>query len=270
MTGASSGAIPTSSYGVNHLATKFVEIDRGDGDGSHRCYEATLTLYVQIPAGVTSQPTFYWSAGGSPAVPLSIVGSKATAVVPWDTCNWSTKGYLSLPNTSMVDGTSFTVSGALSVDLGKPASSASPPGPTSQYGSTIDAATISSVPELSLFGPQLLRLAADDTQLRVIVQSSGEGSAVFALGSSALASVQLRAGGNRIQLPLPAALLRTLRRSSATMLLSMTPVAPDGTTKGSSVTRQVQITRPVKTKVTVKSHVKPVRPKPAKRLHRAK
>ena len=32
-TGATTGAIPTQSFGVNHLATKFVEIDRGDGDG---------------------------------------------------------------------------------------------------------------------------------------------------------------------------------------------------------------------------------------------
>src|SRR6185312_13384966 len=139
-TGASSGAIPTTSYGVNHLATKFVEIDRGDGDGSHACYEATLSLKVQIPTGVTTQPTFYWAAGGSAPVPLAISGSSATATVPWDTCKWSSKGYLSLPNTSMIDGTSFTVSGTLTVNFGEPATASTPPGQTVQYGGTTDTA----------------------------------------------------------------------------------------------------------------------------------
>jgi hypothetical protein len=258
LTGASTGAIPSQSFGVNHLATKFVEIDRGDGAGDHACYEATLKLDVQIPAGVTSQPTFYWSGGGSSPVPLAISGSTATATVPWDTCKWSSKGFLSLPNTSLSNGTSFAVSGKLTVDFTKPAAAATPPAQSSQYGGTVDASTLSTVPELSLFGPSILKLASGDKVLRLIVHSDGDGSASFALGSTKLGSVAVRAGGNDIRVALPTSLLQTLRRSAGTFVLSMTPIAPDGTTAGAAQTRKVLVARP------------PVK-KPTKKLaHRAK
>ena len=149
-TGTSSGAIPSQSFGINHLATKFVEIDRGDGDGSHQCYVATLTLNVQIPAGVTSQPTFYWAGGGSTPVPLTVAGNTATATVPWDTCLWKTSGYLSLPNTSLVDGTSFVVSGTLKVDFTTPASAAVPPAQANQFGQVIVRILVLGAPSISL------------------------------------------------------------------------------------------------------------------------
>ena len=75
--GSSTGAIPSATFGINHLATTFVEIDRGDGDGSHQCYAATLTLNVQIPAGVTSSRP---STG--PAVAPSPFRSRSRATPP--------------------------------------------------------------------------------------------------------------------------------------------------------------------------------------------
>jgi hypothetical protein len=242
-TGASTGPIPSQSFGVNHLATKFVEIDRGDGAGDHACYEASLQLDVQIPTGVTSQPTFYWSGDRSTPVPLTITGSKATTTVLWDTCSWSSKGFLSLPNTSLSNGTSFTVSGKLTVDFSKPTAAATPPPKSVQYGQTVETATLSQVPELSLFGPSILKLASGDKVLRLIVRSDGDGSASFALGSTKLGSVAVRAGGNDIHLALPTSLLQTLRRSAGAFVLSMTPVAPDGVAAGAAQTRKVLVGR---------------------------
>jgi hypothetical protein len=240
-TGASSGAIPSESLGVNHLATRFVEIDRGDGSATHPCYAATLTLKVQLPAGVTSQPTFDWAYGGSAPVPLTVSGSTATATVPWDTCAWSSHGYLAIPNASPVDGVTFVVSGSLSVDYSTPATAALPPAQSSQYGQTVDASTVSPVPSISLDGPDTLQLAATATTLRLIVASTGEGSVSVSLGSSTLGTAAIVPGTNDLRFSLPAGLRRSLRRTAGTLLLTLTPIAPDRKTKGAAVTGKVVI-----------------------------
>jgi hypothetical protein len=241
-TGISSGAIPQQSFGINHLATKFVEIDRGDGSGDHACYAATLTLNVAIPAGVTSQPTFFWSGGGSAPVALAVSGNSATTTVPWDTCAWKTKGYLALPNTSLVDGTSFVVSGTLNVDFSTPVDSALPPSPATPFGQVIPALSFSTAPTLSLFGPATLRLPPQGTQARLIVESSGEGSVTAAIGSVVLGTRPLRPGNNDLRFTLPTSLLRSLRRSAATLTLTLTPLSLDGKTVGTAVTRNVSMT----------------------------
>jgi hypothetical protein len=240
-TGISSGAIPPESFGINHLSTKFVEIDRGNGSNTQACYAARLTLKVQIPSGVTTQPTFYWAASGDAPVSLTVSGNTASATVPWDTCAWQSKGYLALPNTSLVDGTSFVVSGRLDVDFSTPASSAVPPAATNQFGQTIDASSFSPAPTLSLFGPALVKISANATQLRLIVGSSGEGSVVAMIGSTVLGTVAVTPGSNDLRFTLPQAFLRSLRRSAGTAVLTLTPVAPDSTTKGSPITRHVSI-----------------------------
>ena len=66
LTGASTGDVPAQLFNVDHLATRYVEIDRGDGAADHACFAATLTITVQIPPGVTSKPSFFWNGGGSP------------------------------------------------------------------------------------------------------------------------------------------------------------------------------------------------------------
>jgi hypothetical protein len=251
-TGISSGAIPTASFGINHLATKFVEIDRGDGNGAHACYAAKLTLNVQIPAGVTSQPTFYWSGGGTQPVSLTVSGNTATTTVPWDTCAWSTKGYLALPNTSLVDGTSFSISGTIAVDFSTPATAALPPAPAIPFAPVVDAGSFSTAPDLSLFGPQLIRLTTKDTRLRLIVESSGEGSLTASIGTLVLGTRAVTAGGNDLKFALPQSLVRrALRRTTAALVLTITPRAPDGKTTGDAVTRNVSITA-VKKKPVVK------------------
>jgi hypothetical protein len=231
-TGASSGAIPSQSVGVNHLATRFLEIDRGDGDGSHACYEAALTLTVTMPAGVTSQPTFLWVGGGSTPVSLSISGQTATTTVPWDTCKWGSKAYLSLPNTSVVDGESFVVSGTLAVDFSKPASAATPPPPSPVYGTVVNAGSTSAVPTLSLFGPSTLKVKDDATQLKLALQASGEGSVRVSIGSASVGTFRLVTGGNNLKVTLP---------KQYSGKLTLTPVAPDGTTTGAALSRALEV-----------------------------
>ncbi len=250
-TGISSGAIPSQSFGINHLATKFVEIDRGDGDGSHACYTATLTLNVQIPAGVTSQPTFYWGAGGSSPVSLTVSGSTATATVPWDTCQWTSHGYLALPNTSLVDGTSFVVSGTLSVDFTKPATSAVPPSPASPFGTPVAASSFSHAPTISLLGPKVTVMTPDDDEIRIAVTSSGFGILHATLGSLALVGTSgpvpnsscddsLSPGASVCHFKLPAGVLSALQLAGAAGLpLALTPLDANGATHGSTVTARV-------------------------------
>jgi hypothetical protein len=238
-TGTSTGSIPSASFGINHLATTFVEIDRGDGDGSHQCYTATLTLNVQIPAGVTSQPTFYWAGGGSSPVPLTVSGNTATATVPWDTCLWKSSGYLSLPNTSLVDGTSFVVSGTLKVDFTTPATAALPPAAASQFGQVISASSFSSAPNISLFGPKVTTLTGSDSTLDVVVSSDGEGTMKVALGSLSLGTIDLAAGTDKHEFTLSSGALAALQLAGAAGLpLTLTPLGTNGV-KGTAVTGSV-------------------------------
>jgi hypothetical protein len=241
LTGSASGAIPPQSFAVNHLAARYVEIDRGDGAGDHACYAATLTLNVQIPSGVTSQPTFYWSAGRSAPIALTISGNTATTTMPWDTCAWPGKGYLSLPNTSMVDGGNFVVSGTLAVDFTSPATAVLPPAPATPYGQVIPVSSLGVAPTISLFGPELLKLSAQDAQVRLIVQSGGEGTVNASIGSVALGTAALIPGGNDLRFPIPKELLLGLRRSASSSVLTLTPVSPDGKTTGTAVTRTISL-----------------------------
>jgi hypothetical protein len=248
--GAATGDTPPQTFGVDHLATRFIEIDRGDGDASHACFAATLTIHVQIPAGVTSQPTFYWNGTGSTPVALTVAGSNATATVPWDTCMWQNTGLLSLPNTSTTaNGTNFVVWTHIDVDTTTPATATPPPAPGSIFGQVIDTGSQSAVPDVALLGPQLLRLDSTDTQLRLTVHSNAEGSMTAKLGSTVLGTVALRPGNNDLRFALPK--LATLRSSSATNVLTLTPVATDGTT-GGPLTRSVAFTPAKKAPATHK------------------
>jgi hypothetical protein len=181
-------------------------------------------------------------------VTLAIAGNIGSATVPWDTCAWVTKGYLALPNTSLVDGTSFVVSGTLAVDFSTPLSSAVPPARAIPFGPVIDVSSFGTAPTLSLFGPGLLKLSTDDTRLRLIVDSSGEGLVTASIGSTKLGTRVLRPGGNDLRFSLPKSLVRTLRQRHATsaLVLTLTPVSPDSGTTGSPVTRNVSITEPAK------------------------
>jgi hypothetical protein len=249
--GAATGDTPAQHFGVNHLATRFIEIDRGDGDGAHPCYAATLTVTVQIPAGITSQPVFYWGGGGSSPVALTLSGSTATTSVPWDTCLWTSKGYLSLPNTSSTaNGNDFVVSTHIDVNTALPATATPPPAPTSTYGPSVNVPA-DVPPDITVLGPGLMRLSATAKQLRIIIQSNGEGSVRARLGSLDLGTRLLRPGGNDLRFTLPKGVLSRLRVSASTNVITLTPVSADGTNVGTAVTQRVigaTIKKPAKKK----------------------
>jgi hypothetical protein len=240
--GAATGDTPQQTFGIGHLATRYIEIDRGDGDGSHACYTATLTIHVTIPAGVTSQPTFYWNGSSGAPVALTVAGSNATATVPWDTCAWQNKGLLSLPNTSLAaNGTNFVVWTHIDV-TSTLATATPPPAPASPFGPIIDAGSVQAVPDIAVVGPELIRVAANATKLHVVVQSSGEGSMTVKFGSLSLGTVALRPGTNNLYFTLPLAPLAQSRRQLATNILTLTPTSADGKTSGSAVTQRVAFT----------------------------
>ena len=241
--GAATGDTPSQTFGVDHLATRYIEIDRGDGNASHACYTATLTIHVTIPAGVTSQPTFYWNGSGGSPVDLTVSGTSATATIPsWDTCVWQNKGFLSLPNTSLAaNGTNFVVWTHIDV-TSTLATATPPPAQASPFGPIIDAGSVEAVPDIVVVGPQLMRVAATATKLHVVVQSSGEGSLAVMLGSLSLGTVSLRPGANDLYFTLPKAQLARLRTSSATNILTLTPTSADGKATGTPVTQKVAFT----------------------------
>jgi hypothetical protein len=241
-TGIATGNIAATSYGVDHLATRFIQIDRGDGKASHKCYSATLTLKVVLPAGVTSQPVFYWSQAGSTPVPLVIDGLNAKATIPWDTCKWSSHGYLSLPNTSMTfNGANFQVSGHLDVTTTE-VTATPPPTPANGYGNATDVGSGAVVPTLSVFGPLLLRLPASTTRLQLVVGSSAEGVVHATLGSVDLGLRNVVPGTNVVRFTLPKGLLQRLRRTAATAnLLTLTPLSADAKASGTAVSVRLAV-----------------------------
>ncbi len=277
LTGAATGDVAPHTFSVDHLATRYVEIDRGDGSSAHPCYAASLALTVQIPSGVPSQPVFYWNGTGGTPIPLAVSGSTATTTVPWDTCLWQNKGFLSLPNASLgVNGANFVVSAHLTVDTTTPATASPPPAPSSTYGQVIGVGSGSLAPTITVFGPQVLPLSSSATQIRLIVESDGEGSLKAALGTLSLGTGSLRPGENDLRFTVPASALTALRRSAdATSVLTLTPVSSDGTVTGKAVTRQVSIT-PSKTakaapkaKPKAKPKTKPKsKPKPKSKGHK--
>jgi hypothetical protein len=251
-TNAVSTAQAVAFVPANHLAARYVTFQRGDGDGSHACYAAQLTVNVAIPSGTDSQPYFFWDVPGSSPQALSVSGSSASITVPWDTCDWGpVRGWVSVPNASTtVDGAGFTISYSMTVDTNTPATASLPPDPVSIWGSTVPVPTDDVAPTIDVFGPELLKVSPKSRVIRLIVDSSGVGGVNAALGSVALGSRSLRAGNNDLRFTVPAKMLGTLRRtSSSASVLTLTPVSPAGTA-GLAVTRPVAVTvaKPVKKK----------------------
>ena len=259
--GAKTATLLPVQVPVNHLSTAYVAFQRGDGDGSHPCYAATLSISVTMPNGTSSRPYFFWDALNSTPVALDINGNTASTTVPWDTCLWGAKqfGWLSLPNASTtVDAATFTVASSVTVDPNTPAAAAlAPIGPTI-WGSSVPVPTTDIAPLIDVFGPELLTLSATDPTIRLIVSSSGPGTVNATLGSSALGSRTLRAGNNDLRFAVPKGLFTRLRRSaSATTLLTLTPMSTSGAVAGQAITRHVSIAQAAKkAKTKAKNHKK--------------
>lgn len=270
-TGIKTATLPTLNVPVNHLATRVIEFDRGDGTGASACFAATLTLTVTLPASIGAKPYFYWNGLDSTPVALSINGNTATTTQPWDTCTWfGNQAYLSLPNPStdpIANGQLFTVSAKITVDTSKPGQSALPPAPVPVTGSIVSVPASDVAPKIEVFGPELLHLAAASPTVRLIVQSSGDGVLQASLGSQTLGTATVRAGNNDVRWVVPRSLLDGLRRSAAsgTNVLTLTPVSPSGAVSGSAVTRVVTIAQAAVTK-PVKKPAKKTVPKPKRRL----
>lgn len=257
--GAQTATLPTLRVPVNHLSARFVTFQRGDGDGSHACYAATLSINVAIPAGTSAQPYYYWDVPGSSPQALSVNGSNASITVPWDTCNWGTaRAWVSIPNAgTTVDAADFTITSSITVDSNTPAVAVAPPAAASVWGATVPVPSADVPPSIDVFGPELLRLSAGTPTIRLIVESSGPGTLNAALGSVALGSGDLRAGNNDLRFTVPKSMFAALRRAStAANVLTLTPVSPSGAASGTAVTRQVVIAT-VKAKAKARARAKP-------------
>ena len=246
--GTKTGALTTVQVPVNHLSARYVTFQRGDGDGSHACFAATLSINVAIPAGTSAQPYYYWNFAGSTPQALNINGTNASITVPWDTCDWGNAlGWLSIPNAgTTVDAADFTVTSSITVDQNTPATAGNAPSPVSIWGTTVPVPTTDVAPSIDVFGPELLRLSASAPTIQLIVDSSGPGSLTASLGSSTLGTGALRAGNNDLRFVVPKSMLGSIRRSaSAANVLTLTPMSPAGTA-GQAVTRKVVIAPPPK------------------------
>src|SRR5581483_1259252 len=216
-TGIISATLPPIDVPVNHLATRLVEFDRGDGSGGGTCFAAKLTLTVTLPDNLvsSSKPTFYWNGLNSSPVQLAISGKTASATLPWDTCTWvGNQGYLNLPNPDTDpthNGELVHVVATIDVDTKTPGQAASPPDPVKVPGTVVQApATVA--PTVAAFGPELIRVNPGAPIVRLILRSSGEGKVRATLGATVLGTTDLRPGMNDVRYPLPKSLLPKLRR----------------------------------------------------------
>jgi hypothetical protein len=231
------GAIPSSLVPVDHLGVRYVALVKGDGVSTGPCFAASLALKVTLPAGVTSKPYFQWTERNAlgklvqSAIALSVSGNVATATVPWDTCTWSGPvGYLSLANDSLsADALDFEVEGTLTIDTSTVGAGASAPPQVAMPGTTVAAPTQDVVPSIELLGPGTIHLDGTDTELRLVIGSSGPGRVQVTLGTISLGSFNLGAGTNVVHVGVsgPAEQALVAARTSG-LTLTLTPLALPG------------------------------------------
>ena len=266
------GVIPGSvvknlRVSVDHLATRYLEFDRGDGVGANACFAATLDLTVTIPAGSSAQPVFFWTGPGGTSTTLTVSGNTATATgIPWDTCTWSTsEGLLALPNaSSTLNSGNFYVTATLNIsDPPVPATAGAPTTPVSIWGQVVPVTSATLPPAITLLSKNLLTISPTDRQLYLVVESGSEGSVQASLGSVSLGTVPVTTGENAVVLKLPDAVLDSLRRSAGTSsTLTVTPVTANGAVAGQPLALKVMVAPTVKK--TVKKQAKKTVKKTAK------
>ena len=260
-------AVKVGTFGIDHLARRYVTFTRGDGAGDHPCFVATLKITVDLPAGVNSAPYFYWNQTGSTPVKLDVSGTTATTTLTnWDTCFWAQNvGYLMLPNpTTDKDTRLFTVYKQLTVS-NVPAAPTSAPAPQTGavvYGGVTSVDSAQVPPAITLLAPQTLRVSVAKPTIKLVAQSNGDGALQAMLGSVDLGTQTVRAGNNVLAFTVPTSLLTTLRRSaSAGNLLTLTPLSPSGTVTGNVVTRTVVVQAAAKPAAKPKAKPKPKKKK---------
>jgi hypothetical protein len=243
-TGNETGVLPQQIVSVNKLAARYLALLPGDGATSGVCYAATLSLTVTLPSGITSKPYVFVNTIGATPQALTISGSTASIKLPWNTCTDGARAYLSLPNASTsasAYGKEFTVGGTLTVDPNTIASPTPAPAPVNITGPVGVVPTGAVAPTIEVSGPELIRVSAKATALRLIVTADTDGNLQATLGSYALGTVALRAGGNDVQFQLPSSLRLRLRTQAATSnVLTLTSLSASGAT-GQVVKRRVAI-----------------------------
>jgi hypothetical protein len=137
------------------------------------------------------------------------------------------------------------------------------------WGQVVQVPSVQLPPTVFVYGPELLTLSATDKQLRLIVQSSGDGSLQASIGSTSLGAGTLSAGNNDLRFALPASVLQALRRSAnVSNILTLTAVAASGGAQGQTITRHVLIQGVTKKPTTpAKPKAKP-KPKPKSKGHK--
>jgi hypothetical protein len=230
ITPESGGAIPELRVAVNRLASRFVSL-KAPVQTDTACYEATLGLTITLPANVTSRPHIY-ATKTKTATALSVSGTTATATIPWDTCSSEFPAYLSLPNSSQsLDARTFVVNATVTVDKTKVMTKTPPPAAATVTGIVIAAPTEDPAPTIYLYAPEVLRVAADASLLRLVVFSTGAGRIRATFNGSDLGTSTVRAGANDLRFRLPAASARRVLASQSVLeLTALSPTGAPGTT----------------------------------------
>jgi len=265
-TGTTSAAIPSRIVAVNHLASRYIALQPGDGTTGSVCYAADLALTITIPSGIPAQPWVFVNTTGSTPVAFNVSGSTATATIPWNTCTGGATAYVLLPNPSvsaLANGAEFKLAGTLSVHTGTVAAPSQPPAQVDVNGNVVNVPTSATPPDIDVFGPEVIQLSAGATTLRLIVSSDTDGKVQASLGTYALGTATLRAGGNDVHFSLPGNALKLRRLAAASNVLRLTSVAPTGAL-GETVTRLVSVDQ-AKSKPKAKKTNKHVKPKAKKK-----
>jgi hypothetical protein len=201
-TGAAATTLAPVKVSLNHLAARFVELVPGTGT-AELCHPATLTVAVDLPAGVASKPKWALRATGGTLAPFTVSGTKATYSTAWDTCTWQDgrKAIVSLPHPGTSgDGMEFTVTATLSAINTSVVLSPDEPGAVADPRPIVP--TPDAAPLLSLHAPTLIRVAKS-RRLSLHLYASHEGFVRLALDGRVLGKVAVQAGQNLFKLKLP-------------------------------------------------------------------
>jgi hypothetical protein len=238
---------------VDHLAARYIAFVPGGAAATDLCHAGTLALSVSIPSGTGAEPAVFVT-GSTAAQLLSISGSTASVTLPWSDCTGGPIAYLSLPNASAsTNGAEFVVSATLTIDPNTITTAVAAPLPVSMPGVVLAAPTTPITPTIQLWGPEVVHVSSTEKLLRLIVTSDTNGTVQGTLGSYALGTAAIRAGGNDLRFPLPPAALRRTAASSG--LITLTPLSSGGL-PGTAVTRLLAIDY-LQPKATSKPKAKP-------------